>query len=152
TEALLFERYAEGGPGRHVVDGGPWSGRVAHVGPRLPAGQGGELWLDTCELALMILLPRDERQLAELSPKLRERITPFGAWMALRPVTRWQFAAFHRLARREFVAQPHRERLSPFDPARLLGGPETDSITRLSCDEAGLYSWWFGKGMTSQEE
>src|SRR5436190_23146837 len=60
-EAQLLAPYAVEGSGRRIVEGGPWAGRVAHLGPRPPeAALAGELWLDTCELAAMILVPRDD--------------------------------------------------------------------------------------------
>ncbi len=148
TEATLLAA----GDGRHLVQEGPWAGRTAHVGSRLPAGQGGDLWLDTCELSLMVLLPRDEAELSLLPPGPRARLTPFVAWMSLQPVARWQFGAFLDLARWEPVWQPKPPPFPFLDPARILDGPESGAVTRITCHEAGLYAFWFGKGMTSQEE
>jgi hypothetical protein len=152
TEARLLAHYAAHGPGRHVITDGPFAGREAHVGARLPHAEAGALWFDVAELSLMFLLGRDPRELADLSPEARSRLGTSISWMALRPTTRWQMGAFLDVAPREAIPQPYDLPFPFFDPARLLAGNEQDPVTRSTCDEAGLYASWFGKGLCTEED
>ncbi len=93
-------------------------GRRAWVGPALPPDPApGDLWLDVVEAMPMVH-------------------TPDPGWLALRPVTRWQFAGFLATARTTGPA---------LDRERLLTGPEAEPITRVLREEASLYAQWFGK-------
>jgi hypothetical protein len=152
TEAMLLRHHVERGPDRLRIEQGRWAGRFAHVGPRVPAGEAFDLWLDTCELSLMILLPRRPEEIARLSPAHLATLTPFVSWLAVRPVACWQFAAFLDIAPRETVVQPYQPPFALLDPARLTAGDETASITRVTCSEAGLYLFWFGKQMPAQDD
>lgn len=152
AEATLLRHHGEHGPDRLRLDHGAWAGRIAHVGPRVPVGEAGDLWFDTCELSLMVLVPRPPEEIAKLSPVHLARLTPFVSWLAVRPVARWQFAAFVDVARREPVAQAYQPPFALLDPARLATGDEAASATRLTCTEAGLYLFWFGKQMPAQDD
>ena len=102
----------------------------AWVSATLPTGaQPGDLWLDTVELMPMLHFADDEGQ-------------PFG-WLALRPVERWQFAAFRDLAWNWRFGRIGA--LKPMDPERLLAGDENAAVTHILHDEAELYANWFGK-------
>src|SRR5689334_17773510 len=85
TEATLLRHYGERGPDRIEVAQGPWAGRIAHVGPRLPPLEAGSLWFDTCELSLMVLVPRAADEVARLAPAALVRVTRFVSWLAVRP-------------------------------------------------------------------
>jgi len=154
TEATLLRHYAEHGPTSHRLTEGRWAGHTAHVGPRVPTASGGDLWLDTCEVSLMVLVPRSPAELATLSPAHLARLTPFVSWLALRPVGRWQFGAFVDVAPREPVEQQYTPPFMPLDPARFTTSDrdENASITGVTCDEAGLYLHWFGKQMAAQDD
>lgn len=152
TEARLLAHYADHGPGRHVIADGPFVGREAHVGSRLPQAEAGALWFDTAELTLMLLLGRDPRELADLSPDARSRLGSTISWMSLHPTARWQMGAFLDVAPREPIPQPYDLPFPFFDPARLLSGDEQGAITRSTCDEASLYASWFGKGLCTEED
>jgi len=109
----------------------PDGGR-AYVGPQPPAAEPGDLWIDSCELAAMILLPAyvDDFDHATLA---RDR--SYDCWFSLEPVRQFQLGAFLDVAplRRE------RRRRDWLDPARLLRGHELEPVTDISFDEAGAY-------------
>jgi hypothetical protein len=154
-EARLLER-ADGAIVKTVVDrdGGAWSGRRAWVGWQLPQQpRAGDIWLDTCELMPMLLLPRTlEFDASEYAPGVLERMTPFVSWLALRPVAAWQFASFLRLARIE----PRRVQITPpirpLDAERILACGEGAPVTSLLPGEVSLYAGWFGKGIARHED
>lgn len=131
-----------------------WSGRRAWVGPVLPdAPEAGDVWLDVCELTPMLLLPREPpADPSEYAPGVLERLTPFVAWLSLRPVARWQLGAFLADAR----LAPRRVQVAPavrvLDPRRLLAGDEAVPVTRILPGEAGLYATWFWKGLGGPED
>lgn len=152
TEAGLLAHYAFHGPGQGVIADGPFAGRDAHVGAHLPRAGAGALWFDIAELTLMLLLGRDPRELADLSPEVRSRLGPTVSWMSLRPTARWQIGAFLDVAPREPIPQPYDLPFPFFDPSRLLAGNELGAVTRSTCDEAGLYANWFGKGLCTEED
>jgi hypothetical protein len=90
----------------------PWAGQRTHVGPTLPTeANAGDIWMDTVELMPMVLIPFEDTD----EPIL---------WLAMRPVARWQFAAYS--------GQP-------------LDGPELEPVTRVSHEQASLYAQRFGK-------
>lgn len=147
TEARLLAGYAAHGPGKGIADG-PFAGQEVYVGARLPPhATAGTLWFDIAELTLMLLLERDPRELAGLPTEASRRLGPTVSWMSLRPTARWQVSAFLDVALREPVAQPYDPPFPFFDIARLTAGDEREAITRITCDEAGLYANWFGKGL-----
>ena len=99
-DAHLMRRFAAVGPGESRIElpGSPWPGLRVHIGGALPAEvDAGDVWFDVYELAPMILLPRPPPD-EDVPPEVRARIGRFVAWMALRPVTIWQFRAFLELA------------------------------------------------------
>ena len=110
-----------------IVGTGAWFGRRMTIGVAPPSAVAGELWFDVCELALMVGAGR--------------------SWLATRPAAQWQMRGFlevaPRIPRAIQVAPPYRA----LDPARLLGADERAACSRLTCGEASLYSWWFGKGL-----
>ena len=108
-----------------------WTGGVHRAGPTTWVGPGlpadarlGDVWLDT----------------AELMPMLRNA----AGWLALRPVERWQYGAFLRVAKLRGKPKPV-SWFTPLDRTRLLAGPETGAVSRLLHEEARLYADWFGK-------
>jgi hypothetical protein len=119
-----------------------WSGRRAWVGPVLPAQpEAGDVWLDVCELVPMLLLPREPPEdPSEYAPGALERLTPFVAWLSLRPVARWQLAAFMSLAGRAL------------DPERLLAGDEAAPVTSIRPAETARYAGWFWKGLGGRRD
>lgn len=152
TEADLLRQLHTKGAGWTVMQGGPFAGGRVYLGEGLPVdARAGELWFDPCELGVMLLVPRpidpDEDQLTET---MRKRLTPYLGWLALRPVARWQMAAFLRLAK----LQPQRQQLTaPYaylDGTRLTPAPETALLTSISPTEALLYCNWLGKHCASQ--
>ena len=154
-EAWLLARW-DGGLTETEIDleAFVWSGRRAWIGTVLPdAAQGGDIWLDVCELTPALLVPRrPPDDPSEYAPGVLERLTPFVAWLSLRPVARWQLAAFLSLARvgpRNVQITPP---VRPLDPERLLAGAETEPATRLLPGEAGMYASWFGKGLAARED
>jgi hypothetical protein len=131
------------------VAGSAWNGRRLWTGTQLPSdAQAGDVWLDTCQLTPMMLVPREELAYGEDIPLQRlERITPFIGWIDERPVQRWQFGAFLTLAHltpREVQLDPP---LQLLDRRRLLQGAEEASVTDLTPDEARLCANWFGKAI-----
>lgn len=155
-EALLLEA-EEGHPGSSVIvdlPGSPWHQRRAYLGLGLPTrAETGDLWFDPCELATMILIPREQPDPEEgpISPECIERLTPFVGWMSLRPVAQWQFHAFLELAR----FAPRRVEVGPkfklLDDSRLIQGPEYAPVVNVTCGEAEMYASWFGKGLADRE-
>ena len=155
-EARLLQRYEEQGPSEVQIDieDSVWRGFRARLGPQLPQPEkAGDIWFDTCELMPMILLPSepllpDE----EYTPEALARISPFEAWMALRPVANWQYAAFLSLAR----FGPREVQLAPkfrmLDPARIVQGDEIGPTTNLTESEAEMYAHWFGKSVCGHGE
>ena len=108
----------------------PWTGHRTHVGPTLPAdAKPGDIWMDTVELVPMVLVPFEDTD----EPIL---------WLAMRPVARWQFAAFLKASRRSWGRRMHK--IDPFDHRRL-DGPELEPVTRVTHEEASIYAHWFGK-------
>ena len=95
----------------------------------------GDVWLDTCQLTPMLLVPREDDADAAY------------AWIDLRPLHNWQYAAFLALAR----MTPRVVQLDPplplFDSARAPRGVPTDAVTDVVPDEARLCATWFGKAM-----
>lgn len=110
-----------------IIGTGAWFGRRVTISTSPPAAVDGELWFDICELALMVCAGR--------------------SWLATRPVAQWQMRGFLEVASCEpraiQVAPPFRV----LDPARLLGADERAACSRITCGEAALYSWWFGKSL-----
>lgn len=119
-EAELLMEWTDG-----VRQTGTGDGRRAWVGPTLPPEpQPGDLWLDTVEVMPMVNAP-------ELG------------WLALRPVTRWQFGGF--LATAKIKGGGKLGDFRAFDRRRLLDGPEAGPVTRVLQEEVSLYAQWFGK-------
>jgi hypothetical protein len=154
-EARLLSRW-DGRPMRTGIDLDDfvWSGRRAWIGPVLPHdAEAGDVWLDVCELMPMLLLPREPPDdPSEYAPGVLERLTPFVAWMGMRPVMRWQLGGMLALAR----VAPRRVQVTPpvrvLDRQRLLGGDETGAVTRMLPGEAGLHASWFWKGLATRED
>lgn len=155
-EARLLQSYEEQGPSVVQIDleESAWSGLRARIGPQLPqAERAGDIWFDTCELMPMILLPSAPLlPNEEYTAEALARIPPFEAWMALRPVANWQYAAFLNLAH----VGPREVQLAPsfrlLDPDRVLQGDETQPTTNLTQSEAEMYAHWFGKSVCGHGE
>ena len=84
------------------VPGSAWNGRRLWTGSQLPsAAQAGDVWLDTCQLTPMVLVPREQDECGddETPSDVLGRVTAYIGWIDTRPVQRWQFAAFLTLAR-----------------------------------------------------
>jgi hypothetical protein len=113
-----------------------WHGRRLWTGTTVPvAALPGDLWLDTCQLSPMVLVPREDT-----------RDAPY-AWIDTRPVHRWQYATFLALAK--FAPRPVQldPPLSLLDPTRIMWGSATDAVVDLTPDEARLCANWFGKAV-----
>jgi len=110
-----------------IVGQGAWFGRRIAIGAVPPTAVDGELWFDICELALMIRAGR--------------------AWLSTRATRQWQMRGFLDVAQCEARAVQVAPPYLALDPERLLGVEERAICTRLTCGEASLYSWWFGKGL-----
>jgi hypothetical protein len=149
-EARLLSRWDGGLMATEIdLEDFVWSGRRAWVGPVLPVEpEAGEIWLDVCELVPMLLLPREApADPSEYAPGVLERLTPFVAWLSLRPVARWQLAGFlsqARLAPREVQVPP---RARALDRERLLDGDEAAPVTAILPGETALYASYFWKGL-----
>src|SRR4051812_21496845 len=127
VEARLLPR-GEGGRQKPQCNG-----RTAWVAtPAPPVAQKGDLWLDATEVTPMVHVTRVEDE------------EPF-AWMATRPVERWQLAGFLDVAK-PAVRLRYGGRWV-FDRDRLLGGDELEPVTNIMREEAWLYAAWFGKGL-----
>jgi hypothetical protein len=162
-EGELMARYAASGAGRYHITGGAASTALVHdvfVGPRPPAAaQPGDHWLDSCELSLMILLPPyvEPDDLEALSDEARRRLAGELTWFSLRPVARWQFAAFLDVAA---IARKEGRR-SLLDAASILGTAtaageedveEDQPVTQLSVRAASHYLGWFGKAFAGDQD
>jgi hypothetical protein len=121
--------------------GSIWHGRRLWTGTRLPeAARAGDVWLDTCQLSPMLLVPRG-------AARDEDEDQDVYAWIDTRPVHRWQYATFLALA--AFAPRP--VQLDPplrlLDPSRLLRGSPMEAVTELTPDEARLCANWFGKAV-----
>ena len=150
-EARLLERYATHGAGAFTVDEGTWKGHSAWIGPMLPEPrEWGELWFDTAELTAMILVPREPPG-DDWHPDAIRRWTPFVGWLALRPVSIWQYRAYLELAglaRGEIASS----QFIPHDPARIFNDDDDAvPVTRLTCAEAKGFANWLGKVLPAQD-
>lgn len=140
-EGWALRRAAQRECGPCLVRSEGWGERVVHVGPRLPDTTTiGELWFDTAEASLMILLPGyvDPESRGRLAPEAQARADRERNWFSLRPVQRWQYGAFLDLA---LVESSFRESTL----RQLDAVDELAPMTGVSCGEAGLYLDWFGK-------
>ena len=152
-DAGLLRQAGAGRPVVTLVAGpGVWAGRRVVVGLHLPAAAApGDLWFDPLEVVPMLLVPAAPPAPPDppAAPGPADA-APGYAWLALRPVAHWQFAAFLALApvapRVVQVAPPFRL----LDPARILRGAPTAPVTRLTAGEARMYAGWFGKGLARQ--
>jgi hypothetical protein len=118
--------------------GARWPPGRLWMGSQLPgAARVGDLWLDTCQLTPMLLVPRPH------DPASAE---PY-AWIDLRPMQRWQVAGVLALA----TFEPREVQLPPplglLDSRRMLHGAPTEAATDLVPDEARLCANWFAKGI-----
>jgi hypothetical protein len=160
TDADLLRAYARYGAHEiaSAIDSKGESVRVLHargpsgdharervfVGPRPPPNARiGALWFDVVDLTTSELVPyvRDPEgaSRSEMIASARET-----SWFALRPVARYQFAAFLDIAPIE------RARATALAPARILAGPELEPVTSLMCDEAMLYLSWVDKSFATE--
>jgi hypothetical protein len=150
-EARLLDRFAEGGEATLMVEDGPWRGRPIWLGPKVPPVQeSGQLWFDTIELTVMVLLTRAPPA-ADWHPEAVARWTPFVGWLATRPVAVWQYRAF--LALVQFVSDATAEAsFRVHDPVRILAaGTDTAPVTCLTAAEAKDFAMWMGKQLPSQD-
>jgi hypothetical protein len=119
------------------LPGSPWDGRRLWTGAQQPdSARAGDVWLDTCQLSPMLLVPRHEADDEDLY-----------AWIDIRPIHRWQYATFLALA--EFAPRPVQldPPLTLLDRSRLLRGSPAEPVTDLTPDEARLCANWFGKAV-----
>ncbi len=124
-----------------------WHGRRLWAGSQLPlAARVGDVWLDTCQLTPMLLVPRQKDE-EEAEDDQDADSGEAYAWIDMRPVHNWQYATFLGLARfapREVQIDPP---LTLLDGAtgRAPRGVETAAAVDLVPDEARLCANWFGK-------
>jgi hypothetical protein len=150
-DAHLLERWAGGASETTVdVDGLVWSGRTARLGPRLPTQYAaGELWFDPLEVTTSLLLPREFEE--DYSDEIKERLTPYVGWLALRPTAVWQVAGMLAVAPLKRRVVHYDLPSPPFDAERLLTAAEDTPARAVMADEAGLYAAWFGKSVATAE-
>lgn len=104
---------------------GVWQGRRWWADPRPPSdGRAGDVWFDTRELTLCLLLPRPEHTLIGADDYWRARMTPFESWLAVRPTSVWQYRGYCRATGRP--APTVADDLAATEPVRGLRGAEAD--------------------------
>lgn len=97
-QAALLGAYAAQGPHWRPPEAHLGSARRCWVGPSPPVDQlAGDLWFDPGEVVSSVLVPRPDFD--ALASSSKERLTPFTAWLSVRPVADWQLAGVLRLAR-----------------------------------------------------
>jgi hypothetical protein len=102
----------------------------------------GDVWMDRVEVMPMVLVEEPARGTAR---------PPERAWLAMRPVARWQFRGFvdaATIVRREVQVEPTEP---SFSPARLAGR-EAEPMTRVTPGESDLYAWYFGKRLHGKNQ
>ncbi len=138
--AALLSFIEQGGQTVVTIHDGAWCGRRCFVAPRLPLhAQPGDLWLDTREVTLMLLVADSD----DLAPKWR-------SWISTHPVYMWQFRVFlrlvnWRLTQRYFMDAPDLLQLQRFDNADSMA-----FATDVYHEEAVAYAHWFGKFVCGQ--
>jgi hypothetical protein len=161
-EGELMARYAASGAGRYRAASTSIVQDV-FVGPCPPvAAKAGDHWLDSCEVSLMILLPPyiEPDELEAMTEEAVRRMAAQLTWFSLRPVARWQFAAFLDVAA---IARKEGRR-STLDAAAILGEAaaageeevedveEDQPVTQLSTSAASHYLDWFGKTFAGDQD
>ena len=150
-DAQLLDHWAAGSSETTVdVDGLVWSGRTARLGPQLPTQRAaGDLWFDPLEVTTSILLPREFEE--EYSAEIRERLTPYVGWLALRATAVWQLSGMLEVAPLKRRVVQYDLPTPTFDAERVLAAPEDTPARAVMADEAGLYAAWFGKSIARAE-
>jgi hypothetical protein len=166
-EGELLARYAAFGAGRYPITGDATGTSLVHdvfVGPRPPAAaKAGDHWLDSCEVSLMILLPPyiEPDELEVMTEEAVQRMAAQLTWFSLRPVARWQFAAFLDVAAisRKEGRRSLLDAASILGPATAAGGEEEvedveedQPVTQLSVRAASHYLGWFGKTFAGDQD
>jgi hypothetical protein len=148
VEARLLSAHVDEGRDHALVEDPHTSllGRRAWIGPRPPANAAaGDVWLDTCDLSLMVLVAREPLPAWDQpGPPPAHVYPPLLGWLAWRATARWQLRAFMELAElspREATAAP----LAAFDRARWDGDDETAPVAGVTRAEAMAYARFFGK-------
>ncbi len=115
----------------------PLLGRRCWVNSMPPAEAfGGELWFDTVEVAMAILVPRPAREVEAFSADEALYMTPNVSWLSVRPARVWQLLGFYAAVGYEL----HR----PL-------GPESHHAMGPSGYEADRYATFFGKSLATWE-
>lgn len=136
-EAQGLRNFSVDGETVFSIQDGPWQGCSCSASWTPPKNASlGDLWFDGVELVYAVFVA----ELPGFSSDAR-------GWMSIRPVQRWQFAAFLQMA------QP-RSRLNGdrYDPERLAGGDPLAPVVDLYPDEAEAYALWFGKWSVGEIE
>lgn len=145
SDAQSLQHLAAGGPSWFECSAGELAGKRVFVGPKPPDASPGALWFDSCDLAPMLLVPPylypGERE--SLTPEARTRLERENTWFALRPVARFQYAAFLEVAPVDS---------SSFARDVILHEDEASAVTGVSCGQASAYLFWFGKYFASETE
>jgi hypothetical protein len=147
-EASLLGEHATTGRDELLVryPSTPLLGRRAWISSQLPSrAAAGDVWLDTCELSVMLLVPREPLPDPE-GPPPAHNYPPLLSWLATRAVARWQYRGFLNHASiepRDAPAPP----LTPFDRGRIAGEPDTAPATGITRSEAMAYARFFGKSL-----
>jgi hypothetical protein len=124
-EVVLWRAWCAG-ESRTVLSSGAWRDRTVHLGVTLPrSAEIGDLWFDVCEVSLMMHVGR--------------------TWLGTRPTGRWQMRGFLDVAERTSCEIETRPPYMALDRDRLLSGVDESAAAHLTCGEATLYAWWFGK-------
>ncbi|WP_261558049.1 hypothetical protein [Frankia tisae] len=120
-------------------NGGVWRGSRCWMGPGTPgAPTANDLWFDTVELSLSVLVPRPPDEIDSCSTEDLEQVTPFVGWLAIRPVAVWQVLGFARAT-------------AWTPPAEVAGQPPATYASGLTGVETDGYVTFFGKALAGPE-
>lgn len=96
SDAEALHHFGVAGPGWFDCTSEPLATKRVYVGPTPPDAPAGAFWFDSCELSPMLLVPAyvypEDRD--QLAPEAEARLAKESSWLALRPVARFQYAAF----------------------------------------------------------
>ncbi len=135
----------------HINDGnkavfifkeGLWKNRKCFTGSNMPSeAEQGDLWLDTTELTLAILVPNRP-----------DRSRHTKGWVSTHPVYVWQFRTFLNLVKigQKIDVFPHAS--DYLMPERFESMSSMDFVFNIYHDEALAYALWFQKSLTDNFE
>jgi hypothetical protein len=138
-EAQALKSYLKNGPEAICTfQEGLWKNRKCFTGSDKPVqAEPGDLWLDTTELTLAVLVPSRP-----------DRSPDTAGWVSTHPVYVWQFRTFLSLVEigKNIDIFPHAA--DCLMPDRFESMRSMDFVVNLYHDEALAYAGWFDKGLT----